>query len=250
MPQIAAGRPAELAALDDVREADPGWFLSPSMIGYVFYTERFSGTLRGALDHVGYLRELGVRYVHLMPLLKPREGDNDGGYAVLDYGAIRPDLGDMDDLEAVARGFREQGMSTCIDLVINHTAAEHAWARAAVAGDPVHERFYRIYPDRTEPDDWERTLPEVFPDFAPGNFTQLPDGRWVWTTFNAWQWDLDWSNPAVFAAILGILLDLADRGDAALVDSDVGFERRAAVAVGDGSAANDEIVSGCHGVIL
>ena len=80
------------------------------------------------------------------------------------------------------------------------------------SGDPVHERFYRIYPDRTEPDDWERTLPEVFPDFAPGNFTQLPDGRWVWTTFNAWQWDLDWSNPAVFAAILGILLDLADRG--------------------------------------
>lgn len=208
----AAARSPELAALDEVREADPGWFQSPSMIGYVCYTERFSGTLHGLLDRIGYLEELGVRYVHLMPLLRPREGDNDGGYAVRDYGAVRPDLGSMDDLEAVARRLRERGMSTCIDLVINHTAAEHEWARLAVAGDPVHERFYRIYPDRTEPDEWERSLPEVFPDFAPGNFTQLPDGRWVWTTFNSWQWDLDWSNPAVFAAVLGILLDLAARG--------------------------------------
>jgi amylosucrase len=209
---FAAARAPELRALDDVREAEPDWFQRPDMIGYVFYVDRFAGTLRGILEHLDHLEELGVRYVHLMPLLKPREGDNDGGYAVADYGAVRPDLGTMDDLEMVAAELRARGMSTCIDLVVNHTAAEHPWALAAAAGDPIHAAYYRIFPDRTEPDRWEATLPEIFPDFAPGNFTQLPDGRWVWTTFNRWQWDLDWSNPQVFAEILGILLSLAERG--------------------------------------
>ena len=205
-------RSAELRALDAAREARPDWFQTPDMIGYVFYVDRFAGTLRGVLDHIDYLRDLGVRYVHLMPLLKPRVGDHDGGYAVADYRAVRPDLGTMDDLEVVASHFREQGISTCIDLVINHTAAEHPWALAAAAGDPTYSGYYRIYPDRAEPDAFEWTLPEVFPDFAPGNFTQLPDGRWVWTTFNRWQWDLDWTNPRVFEEVLGILLDLANRG--------------------------------------
>ncbi|MFN8621382.1 MAG: alpha-amylase family protein [Chloroflexota bacterium] len=209
---FAAARSPELRSLDADREREPDWFQRPDMIGYVFYVDRFAGTLRGILDHVDHLGELGVRYVHLMPLLKPREGDNDGGYAVADYAAVRPDLGTMDDLEAVAAELRGRGMSTCIDLVVNHTAAEHPWALAAAAGDARYGSYYRIYPDRTEPDRWERTLPEVFPDFAPGNFTQLPDGRWVWTTFNRWQWDLDWSNPAVFAEMLGIVLALAAKG--------------------------------------
>jgi amylosucrase len=205
-------RPGDLRALDAERSKRPDWFQAPDMIGYVFYVDRFAGTLRGVLDHLDYLAELGVRYVHMMPLLATREGDNDGGYAVTDYQAVRPDLGTLDDLEEVAAQLRRRGISTCIDLVINHTAAEHEWARRAAAGDQEYGAFYRIYPDRTEPDRWEATLPEVFPATAPGNFTRLPDGRWVWTTFNTWQWDLDWANPRVFFEIIRILLDLANRG--------------------------------------
>jgi amylosucrase len=103
-------------------------------------------------------------------------------------------------------------MSLCVDLVLNHTAAEHTWATAARAGDLAATAMYRVFPDRTLPDQYERTLPEVFPDLAPGNFTQLEDGRWVWTTFNSFQWDLDWSNPAVFVEMTDGLLDLANRG--------------------------------------
>ena len=68
-------------------------------------------------------------------------------------------------------------------------------------------------PTATGPDAYERTLPEVFPDFAPGNFTWDDDlDGWVWTTFNEFQWDLDWSNPDVFAEFADIVLFLANVG--------------------------------------
>ena len=63
------------------------------------------------------------------------------------------------------------------------------------------------------PDAYEATLPEVFPDFAPGNFTwDEAAGRWVWTTFNAYQWDLNWANPEVFLEIVSIMQNLANLG--------------------------------------
>jgi len=208
----AVARPASLRRLDRRREIDPVWFLREEMIGYVCYADRFAGDLSGVAGHLDYLDELGVRYLHLMPLLKPRAGENDGGYAVEDYGAVDPRLGTMADLSSLAEAVHERGISLCIDLVLNHTAQEHAWARAALAGDPSYRDFYRFFPDHTEPAAYERTLPEVFPDLAPGSFTQLPGGEWVWTTFHEFQWDLNWENPAVFRAMLGVLLDLANRG--------------------------------------
>ncbi|MFL6100198.1 MAG: alpha-amylase family glycosyl hydrolase [Actinomycetales bacterium] len=210
--RAACGRSDILRRLDRRREIDREWFQSASMIGYVAYPDRFAKTLAGVRDRLDYLAELGVTYLHLMPLLKAREGDNDGGYAVQDYGAVDPRLGSMDDLEQLAAALHERGMSLCIDLVLNHTAAEHAWARAAAAGDPAYRDFYLIYPDRTEPDQYERTLPEVFPDTAPGSFTEVPGVGVVWTTFNTFQWDLNWANPRVFVAMVEVLLDLANRG--------------------------------------
>ena len=207
-----AERPADLRVLDLQRAFHPDWFQAPDMVGYVFYVDRFAGTLRGVEEHLDYLEELGVRYVHMMPLLRTRPGDNDGGYAVADYRAVEPGLGTMADLQRLSRLMRDRGMSVCIDLVLNHCAAEHEWAVRARAGDRDYEDFFWIFPNRREPNRFEKTLPEVFPDFAPGNFTRLPDGRWVWTTFNSFQWDLNWANPRVFVEITDILLDLANRG--------------------------------------
>ncbi|MDP9219015.1 MAG: alpha-amylase family glycosyl hydrolase, partial [Actinomycetota bacterium] len=208
----AERRPAALRRLDRRREINPDWFQSPSMIGYVAYTDRYAKTLAGVRNQLDYLDELGVTYLHLMPLLQAREGDSDGGYAVEDYGAVEPRLGSMADLEALAADLHERGISLCIDLVLNHTAAEHRWARAAAAGDPAYRDFYLIYPDRSEPDAYERTLPEVFPDNAPGSFTDVPGVGVVWTTFNTFQWDLNWANPQVLVAMLEVLVDLANRG--------------------------------------
>jgi amylosucrase len=213
----AAERPGDLRRLDRRREIDPAWFQRARMQGYVCYVDRFCGTLRELPGTLDYLAELGTTYLHLMPLLRPRPGENDGGYAVADYRAVDPRLGTMADLEDAARALHERDMSLCIDLVLNHTAREHAWARGWLAGDPEFADFYTAFPDRTMPDAYDATIPEVFPDRAPGSFSWVPEacggaGGWVWTTFWPYQWDLDYTDPAVTLAMLGEITWLANRG--------------------------------------
>lgn len=206
-------RPSYLRALDIGRSSQPDWFQQSEMMGYVCYVDRFAGDLAGVIQKIPYLKEMGITYLHLMPLLKPRPGRSDGGYAVQDYRQVNPKLGDMADLSRLAKALQEEGISLCIDLVCNHTAKEHQWAQNALAGDQTCQNYYLMFPDRSLPDQYEETLREIFPDFAPGNFTYHEDiDRWVWTTFNDFQWDLNYKNPAVFAEMLDILLFLANQG--------------------------------------
>ncbi|MFO1201312.1 MAG: amylosucrase [Tabrizicola sp.] len=206
-------RPADLKRLDLQRDLEPDWFQRPGMAGYVFYIDRFNGNLKGLLEKLDYLEDLGVTYVHLMPCLKPRPGDSDGGYSVMDYRQINPAFGTMADFEAVSAALRARGMSLCVDLVLNHTAKEHAWAKKAAKGDPKYQDYYLMFDTPDMPTLYEQTLVEVFPDNAPGNFTHYPEiGKWVWTTFNEHQWDLNWANPAVFLEIVEVMLFLANKG--------------------------------------
>lgn len=206
-------RPADLKRLDLQRDLEPDWFQRPDMAGYVFYIDRFNGSLQGVLDKLDYLQDLGITYVHLMPCLKPRPGDSDGGYSVMDYRQINPAFGTMADFEAVSAALRARGMSLCVDLVLNHTAKEHAWAKKAAKCDPVYQDYYLMFDTPDMPTLYEQTLVEVFPDNAPGNFTHYPEiGKWVWTTFNEHQWDLNWANPAVFLEIVEVMLFLANKG--------------------------------------
>ena len=206
-------RSTDLRLLDLRRHADPQWFQHPRMIGYATYADLFAGDLRGVAGRVDYLSELGVTYLHLMPLLKPRPGQSDGGYAVMDYRAVREDLGTVGDLRELATALRNSGISLTVDLVLNHVAAEHDWAVNARAGDHLYRRYFHMFPDREWPDNYEKFLPEVFPDFAPGNFTFDEESQaWVWTTFNTWQWDLNWSNPEVFYEYADLICWLANLG--------------------------------------
>ena len=88
---------------------------------------------------------------------------------MLDYRSVDPRLGTMDDLTELAGALRARGMSLCVDLVLNHTAMEHPWARGWLAGDPAYADFYLAFPDRDQPDAYERTIVPVFPDRAPGS---------------------------------------------------------------------------------
>ena len=208
-----AERPSSLRHLDLQRIHQPDWFQKSEMLGYVAYTDRFTGDLAGVHDKIPYLKELGVTYLHLMPLLKSREGANDGGYAVQDYRQIHKDLGTIADLASLAAELRKNSISLCIDLVCNHTAKEHEWAQQALAGDVDYQDYYLMYPDRSKPDQYEYSLREIFPDFAPGSFSYYEEiDKWVWTTFNEYQWDLNYKNPKVFAEMLSIMLYLANRG--------------------------------------
>ena len=209
-------RPETLKLLDLERDLTPDWFERPTMIGYVCYVDLFAGNLNGIREKISYLEELGITYLHLMPLLKPRPAPNDGGYAVMDYHTIKPELGTMEDLKALAGELRERGISLCVDLVLNHTAKEHEWAKRAMAGEDKYLEYYYTFPDRTLPDEYEKTLPEVFPDDAPGNFSWYPEmkggGRWVWTTFMEYQWDLNYTNPNVFREMLDIMFFVVNQG--------------------------------------
>ncbi|MCB0115118.1 MAG: amylosucrase, partial [Caldilineaceae bacterium] len=206
-------RPADLKALDDQRSADPQWFQSQEMMAAVYYVDLLAGDLEGLRAKIPYFQELGLTYLHLMPLFKVPEGESDGGYAISDYRTVDPRLGTMDQLRQLAAELRQAGISLCLDFVFNHTSDEHTWAQKALAGDEDHRSFYFFFPDRTMPDQYEQHLREIFPDARPGSFTYRHDaGCWVWTTFNSFQWDLNYANPAVFRAMAGEMLFIANAG--------------------------------------
>ncbi|KAK5075501.1 hypothetical protein LTR64_001708 [Lithohypha guttulata] len=205
-------RDSELRIIDRQRELDPEWYMSNQMLGGVCYVDRYAKNLQGIKDKIPYFKELGLTYLHLMPLFLSPKPLNDGGYAVSSYREVDPDLGTMDDLREVAAELRKAGISLVIDLVFNHTSSEHQWARKAVAGDSEHSGMYWIFPDRNVPSAFERSTREIFPDDHPGSFIQLPDGRYVWSTFYHFQWDLNYSNPAVFRAMAAEMLYLANIG--------------------------------------
>src|ERR1700751_4417336 len=191
----------------------PDWFQHESMIGYITYADRFADGLKGIESHIDYLSELGVTYLHLMPFLKPRAGENDGGYAVAHYREVDPRIGDIDALESLTSKLRKKGIRLVADLVINHVADDHNWAVRARNGEQRYLDYFITFPDRVLPEQYERTLPEVFPATAHGNFTFVPEmGRWVWTTFNNYQWDVNWRNPEVFLEYTDIILFLANKG--------------------------------------
>jgi amylosucrase len=208
-----AGRSPELKALDAARAGDAQWFVRPGRPAYCTYVDRLGGTLRGCAARIPYLAELNVGLFHPLPLLKCREGDSDGGFAVSDYRDVEPRLGTFDDLVALAADLRKADISLVLDVVCNHTAREHPWAQGFLAGDPAWRDFYIRLGSETDVAEWSAPLNQVFPDTAPGNFTHVPEaGGWLWTTFYPFQWDLNYANPRVFVEMLDVLLHLANAG--------------------------------------
>lgn len=206
-------RPDDLHRLDLQREANPLWFQSQTMLGTMLYVDLFAGNLKGVQEKIPYLKELGITYLHLMPLFRCPEENSDGGYAVSSYREVNPMLGSMDELCDLAAEFRRHGISLVLDFVFNHTSDEHEWALKALGGDMDYQDYYLIFPDRTLPDAYEKMLREIFPEQSPGSFSYRPEiEKWVWTTFNSFQWDLNYRNPEVFNAMLGEMLFLANVG--------------------------------------
>jgi amylosucrase len=214
----SAERPERLRALDLAREADPLWFQRHDQIGAVAYVDRFAGTLAGLRERIPHLRSLGVTYLHLMPLFRCPAANSDGGYAVSSYREVDPRLGTMAELAALAEELRGHGIALVLDFILNHTSDEHPWAQAAARGDPDFQAFYFMFDDRTVPAQYLPMLREIFPDRGGDAFSWRPDvlgpngGKWVWTTFYPFQWDLNYRNPAVLTAMLGEMLFLANQG--------------------------------------
>lgn len=206
-------RKDELRELDADRDKHSDWFLSQEMVGMMLYVDLFADNLQGVRKKIDYLRDLGVNYVHLMPLLKMPKEKNDGGYAVSSYTNIDEKFGTMEEFEALADEFRKNKMSVCLDFVLNHTSKEHTWAEKAKQGEKKYQDMYFMYDNDEIPKQFEATVPEVFPKVSPGNFTYYDEfKKWVFTSFYEFQWDLNYQNPFVTNKIAEKLLFLANKG--------------------------------------
>lgn len=206
-------RPKVLRSQDKKRQKDPHWFKSEQMLGAACYVDLFAGDLKALREKIPYFKELGLSYLHLMPLFKAPEANSDGGYAVSDYRQVNPSLGTMTDLKRLASALRNEGIVMVLDFVFNHTSDEHEWARKAQHGEQEYLDYYFCFDSKGDLAPYEPYLREIFPEIRQGCFTWRDDmQKWVWTTFNSFQWDLNYRNPAVFNAMLGELLYLANAG--------------------------------------
>ena len=213
MADAYAARSLALKRLDGRREKAPDWFLAGSMLGVTMYTDLFAGSLAGLEQKLDYLSEQGITYLHLMPLLKMPHPDNDGGYAVEDFSRVDPSLGTNEDLERLTAALRRRHISLCLDFVLNHTADTHDWAMRAKAGEQAYIDRYICYDTPDIPRQMEKTIPDVFPQTAPGSFIWVEEmKKYVCSSFHPYQWDLNYRNPAVFNDMAAAMLRLANMG--------------------------------------
>lgn len=206
-------RNRDLKTQDLEREKNPEWYKTNEMLGMMFYIDNFAGNMKGVESKLDYIEKSNVNYIHLMPFLDTVEGRSDGGYAVADFRKVQEKLGSMEDLEDLTAVCHKKGINVCMDFVMNHTSEDHEWAKRARAGEGEYMSRYFFFDNYSIPAMYEKTVPQVFPTTAPGNFTWLPDaGHFVMTSFYPYQWDLNYKNPRVFNEMMYNFLYLANKG--------------------------------------
>lgn len=159
------------------------------------------GDLRGIIDKLPYLAELGIDMVWLNPFYPSPQRDN--GYDVADYTAVHPLFGTMADFEEmVARG-KELGIDFMLDMVLNHCSTEHEWFQKASAGDAFYQDFFIL---RDQPTDWVSKFGG--PAWAPFGDT----GKYYLHLFDETQADLNWRNPHVRKELFKVVNFWKDKG--------------------------------------
>lgn len=213
MYEYYKARKQKLHNRDAKRIKEAEWFKKKDMLGMMLYIDNFAGNLQGVQTKLDYLKECNVNCIHLMPFLDSPEGRSDGGYAVADFRKVKPELGTMEDLAKLTDACHAKDMNVCMDFVMNHTSEDHEWAKRARNGEGEYMSRYFFYDNDEIPKQYEKTVPQVFPTTAPGNFTYLPDlNHYVLTTFYPYQWDLNYKNPRVFNEMMYNFLFLANQG--------------------------------------
>ena len=207
-------RSADLLERDHKKElmAHP-WYVDHRLCGMSLYVDRFAGNLQGVIDSLDYFEQLGVNFLHLMPIFKSPSNESDGGYAVSDFKEVDPKFGTKEDLQRLQQVMLQRDMYLMLDVVLNHTSSQHEWAQLAQKGEKPYTDYYYFFSDRQDPDQYDAAMPEIFPTSAPGNFTYLEGNRkWVMTVFHHYQWDLNYRNPLVFVEMLSVILYYANLG--------------------------------------
>jgi amylosucrase len=199
--------------LNKLKTEPTHWFLSNEIVGMSLYVDRFCGSIAGLKNKLDYFEKLGVNFLHLMPIFESPKEASDGGYAVSNFRKVDKRFGTLKDLEALEDEMRKRNMYLMLDIVLNHTSDQHEWAVKAKKGDKHYQDYYYFFDDRDEPDEYDRSMPEIFPEAAPGNFTYIKElDKWVMTVFHSYQWDLNYTNPQVFIEMLDNIFFYANLG--------------------------------------
>jgi amylosucrase len=206
-------RRAVLRERDELKSEEGAWFLSNQLAGMSLYVDRFCGDISNLTTRLDYFEKLGINFLHLMPLFESPQDESDGGYAVSNFRKIDPRFGTLYDLHLVQEMMRRKNMYLMMDIVLNHTSRQHEWAKKAREGDAKYQEYFYFFDDRVLPDEYDRSMPEIFPESSPGNFTYVPEcGKWVMTVFHSYQWDLNFTNPLVFVEMLDNIFFYANLG--------------------------------------
>ena len=206
-------RSANFREKDRNKSGETNWFLTNKLCGMSLYVDLFAGNLQNLAEKLPYFEKLGVNLLHLMPVFESPVNASDGGYAVSDFRKIDPRFGKISDLESLRTQMEDRNMFLMLDIVLNHTSDEHEWAVQAKKGDAGFQDYYYFFKDRSIPDIYDRTMPEIFPESAPGSFSFVPEcNQWVMTVFHSYQWDLNYTNPLVFVSMLDNILFYANLG--------------------------------------
>lgn len=206
-------RPLALKQHDDEKEKKGNWFLSNEITGMSLYVDRFCGKLTDLADKLDYFKKLGINFLHLMPVMESPAGESDGGYAVSNFRKVEERFGTLEQLKAVQDKMSKEKMYLMLDIVLNHTSHKHEWAQKAKQGDKKYQDYFYMYDDRNIPDQFDKTMPEIFPEAAPGNFTYVQEcNKWVMTVFHNYQWDLNYANPRVFIEMMDTIFFYGNLG--------------------------------------
>ena len=150
------------------------------------------GDLRGVLQKLDYLQELGVDYLWLTPFFVSPQNDN--GYDVSDYRRIDPRYGTMEDFDRLLREAKARGIELMLDMVFNHTSTAHPWFQRALEGDPLYQSYYFFRPGKENgaaPTNWESK-------FGGSAWEYVPKlNQYYLHLFDRTQADLNWDNPEV-----------------------------------------------------
>ncbi len=175
---------------------------------YELYIDKFAGNLNNLRHELPYFSELGMTALHILPHYPSPMVD--GGYDVMDYLNVRPELGTLDDFDALIQDAHARGIRIIIDFVLNHVSEFHPWFLDARTEKKSRHHDYFLWSDSSEKykESWN-----AFPGLKPSNWIRNdPTGDYYYATFYPQQPDLNWDNPEVFDAMCANMDFWADRG--------------------------------------
>lgn len=149
------------------------------------------GDLRGVIERLDYLAELGVDYLWITPFFTSPQYDN--GYDIADYRNIDPRYGTMEDFDELVREAAKRGMYLMMDMVLNHISTKHEWFQKALKGDPKYRNYYIFKKGKNglPPTNWVSK-------FGGNAWSYLPEtDEYYLHLFHVTQADLNWENPEV-----------------------------------------------------